>query len=59
MANNQLCKLCGLLTPVTNNGVCESCTEEYAIIYNFIKNKPTATILEISTATKISLKKIN
>jgi hypothetical protein len=54
---NNLCPSCGFLKPVIHL-VCESCTEEYKAIRFYIEKQPLSNIMEISTSTKISLKKI-
>jgi hypothetical protein len=57
--NNQLCILCGKSAKPTTHSVCETCVEEYKTIRSYIEEKPLANIMEISNATKISIKRIN
>jgi hypothetical protein len=57
MVNNNLCPYCGLLKPVIHL-VCESCLEECKAIRFYIEKQPFSNMMEVSTSTKISLKKI-
>jgi hypothetical protein len=57
--SNPLCTLCGKTSKPTTNGVCEICIEEYKTIRSYIEAKPLANVMEISNATKISIKRIN
>lgn len=57
--NYQICRLCNELKASTNNQICESCTDEYKTIRTHIEKNPKSTVLEISTETRVSLKRIN
>jgi NMD protein affecting ribosome stability and mRNA decay len=54
-----MCLLCGQSTKPAKNGVCETCIEEYETIRSYIVQHPSANLMEISNATKISIKRIN
>ncbi|TJY44035.1 hypothetical protein E5161_01155 [Cohnella pontilimi] len=57
--NYPMCQLCGQSTSPIKNGACETCIEEYDTIRNYIEQHPSANMMEISYATKISIKRIN
>jgi hypothetical protein len=57
MVNNNFCPYCGFLMPA-NRLACEYCTEEYEAIRFYLEQHPLSTMMEVSTSTKISLKKI-
>lgn len=58
-----ICKRCGKMFKQNKNKYCEECFEinqrEYALIREHIKQNPNATVMDIITEKKVSLKTID
>lgn len=56
------CPRCGGVFPYISSPICQNCVKEEEAIFlkvrNYIKEHPNATILEVSTETEVSTKKI-
>ena len=58
-----ICKRCGKMFKQNKNKYCEECFEinqrEYGLIREYIKQNPNATVMDIITDKKVSLKTID